>query len=465
MPGNRGRESLLSSGCDFARLDHARLGIGARPPRGGNNTRSLGLLATLLTGALLVFGAASCGSSSGPVEITFWSWVPGIEQEVKLFEKSHPDINVNYVNAGQGADQYTKLRTALKAGEGVPDVVQIEFQYIPSFTQIDALADISEYGANEVEDDYVAWTWDQVSDGGKVYAIPQDSGPMALLYRKDIFDEHGLKVPKTWDEFAREAQKLHEADPDTYMTNFAANDGGWMTGLLWQAGARPFDVNGESVSINLDDPASMQVAEYWQGLIEDGVVSTDPDFTNDWYAGLGKGKYATWISAAWGPVFLTGVAGESKGKWRAAPLPQWNEGENVSANWGGSTSAVTAESQYPEEATEFAIWLNHNEKSVDMLVEESNLFPVLKSKLNSPQFKNASASFYGGQQVNQVFIDASENVDLGFEWSPFQDYVYAQMTEKIGDAASGQTTFPEAMEAVQSSTAAYAKEQGFKVEQ
>ncbi len=288
---------------------------------------------------------------------------------------------------------------------------------------------------------------------------------MALLYRKDIFDEHGLKVPKTWDEFAREAQKLHEADPDTYMTNFAANDGGWMTGLLWQAGARPFDVNGESVSINLDDPASMQVAEYWQGLIEDGVVSTDPDFTNDWYAGLGKGKYATWISAAWGPVFLTGVAGESKGKWRAAPLPQWNEGENVSANWGGSTSAVTAESQYPEEATEFAIWLNHNEKSVDMLVEESNLFPVLKSKLNSPQFKNASASFYGGQQVNQVFIDASENVDLGFEWSPFQDYVYAQMTEKIGDAASGQTTFPEAMEAVQSSTAAYAKEQGFKVEQ
>ncbi len=127
MPGNRGRESLLSSGCDFARLDHARLGIGARPPRGGNNTRSLGLLATLLTGALLVFGAASCGSSSGPVEITFWSWVPGIEQEVKLFEKSHPDINVNYVNAGQGADQYTKLRTALKAGEGVPDVVQIEF--------------------------------------------------------------------------------------------------------------------------------------------------------------------------------------------------------------------------------------------------------------------------------------------------------------------------------------------------
>ncbi len=414
---------------------------------------------------LLVFLATGCGSSSeGPATITFWSWVPGIKDEVELFNETHDNITVKYVNAGQGADEYTKLRTALKAEKGVPDVVQIEFQYIPSFTQIDALADISQYGANDVKQDYVGWTWSQVSEGDKVYAIPQDSGPMALLYRKDIFDKYGLEVPKTWDEFASEAEKLHKADPDTYMTNFAANDGGWMTGLMWQAGAQPFDVNGAKVSINMDDPASMQVAEYWQGLIDDGYVSVDPDFTNDWYAGLGNGKYATWISAAWGPVFLKGVAGESKGKWRAAPLPQWNAGENVSANWGGSTSAVTAASENPEAATEFAIWLNHNEKSVDMLTTESNLFPVLKSKLSSPGFENASQPFYGGQNVNAVFIEASDQVDKGFEWSPFQDYVYSQMAEEAGAAANGDTTLPEAMEKVQSSVTGYAKEQGFKVE-
>jgi multiple sugar transport system substrate-binding protein len=287
---------------------------------------------------------------------------------------------------------------------------------------------------------------------------------MALLYRKDIFDKYDLKVPKTWDEFASEAKKLHEADPDTYMTNFAANDGGWLTGLMWQAGSRPFDVNGAKISIDMNDQGAMQVANYWQGLIEDGTVSTDPDFTNDWYAGLGKGKYATWISAGWGPVFLKGVAGESKGKWRAAPLPQWKAGESVSANWGGSTSAVTAASEEPEAATEFAIWLNKNEKSVDMLTTESNLFPVQKSRLNSPDFVNAKLAFAGGQKVNSVFIDASNNVDRGFEWSPFQDYVYAQLAEKVGDAAKGDTTFPEAMDKVQNSVTGYAKEQGFKVQ-
>jgi multiple sugar transport system substrate-binding protein len=412
----------------------------------------------------LVFLATGCGSSQGPATITFWSWVPGIKDEVKLFNDTHKDITVKYVNAGQGADEYTKLRTALKAEKGVPDVVQIEFQYIPSFTQIDALADISQYGANDVKSDYVGWTWSQVSDGDKVYAIPQDSGPMALLYRKDIFDKYGLEVPKTWDEFASEAEKLHQADPNTYMTNFAANDGGWMTGLMWQAGSRPFQVDGAKISINMNDPGAMQVANYWQGLIEDGTVSTDPDFTNDWYSGLGKGKYATWISAGWGPVFLKGVAGESKGKWRAAPLPQWKSGENVSANWGGSTSAVTAASEEPEAATEFAIWLNKNEKSVDMLTTKSNLFPTQQSVLNSPDFVNAKLAFAGGQKVNAVFIDASNNVDKGFEWSPFQDYVYAQLAENVGNAAEGDTTFPEAMDKVQSNVTGYAKEQGFKVQ-
>jgi multiple sugar transport system substrate-binding protein len=104
---------------------------------------------------LLVVLATGCGSPEGPATITFWSWVPGLKDEVQLYNDTHKNVTVKYVNAGQGADEYTKLRTALKADKGAPDVVQIEFQYIPSFTQIDALADISQYGANDVKNEYV----------------------------------------------------------------------------------------------------------------------------------------------------------------------------------------------------------------------------------------------------------------------------------------------------------------------
>jgi multiple sugar transport system substrate-binding protein len=446
------------------RRGKASMNIGRSTERGLTRRDFLKMSGAGLAGAAMLGGAA-CGGSrgSGPVELTFWSWVPDIQNEVKLFEEAHPDIKIKYVNAGQGEDEYTKLRTAIKSGSGAPDVVQIEFQYLATFQQLDALADLSEYGANDVKDDFVPWTWEQVSEGSSVYAIPQDSGPMGLLYRKDIFDKYGLTVPETWAEFEEQARKLHEANPDIYIADFLA-DGGWFTGLMWQAGARPFEVSGENISINMNDPAAMQVAEYWGGLVDEELVATKPPFTNEWYTALSNGTYASWVTAAWGPVFLAGIAGESKGKWRAAPLPQWSAGDNVSANWGGSTSAVTTQSDYPEEATEFAIWLNHNPESAKMLAEKSFLFPTLESLLYSEEFKNQTDDFYGGQKVNSVFIQASEQVDKGFEWSPFQDYVYTKMQEQLQAAADGKIGFPQVMDQLDSNITDYAKSQGFKVQ-
>jgi hypothetical protein len=46
---------------------------------------------------------------------------------------------------------------------------------------------------------------------------------------------------------------LHEADSEVYMTNFALNDGGWVNGLLWQAGSRPFHGSGDQLTININD--------------------------------------------------------------------------------------------------------------------------------------------------------------------------------------------------------------------
>jgi multiple sugar transport system substrate-binding protein len=414
--------------------------------------------------AAAVPGLALGGKSrSQAVTLTFWSWVPHLKEAVTLFNKSHPDIQVKVVNVGQGLTEYTKLRTALKAGRGAPDVVQIEFQYIPTFTTIKGLADLSKYGAGAIARDYVPWTWAQVSEGSKVWAIPQDSGPMGLLYRKDILAKYGIAVPKTWADYAAAAIKLHKADPKSYLTNFAANDGGWITGLLWQAGSRPFAVDGTTVRIRIDDAGALKVANFWEKLIRSGAVATTPDFTNQWYTGLNKGTYASWVTAAWGPVFLSGLAAKTSGNWRAAPMPQWTPGANVSANWGGSTSAVTSQSNHAKEAAEFAIWLNHNAAAVHTLDTKNFLFPVLTSELTSPGFKNASLPFYGGQKVNQVFIASSSKVDVRFKWSPFQDYVYSQLQEQLGLAAQGKQSFAAALHKAQERVVSFAKEQGFTV--
>jgi multiple sugar transport system substrate-binding protein len=400
-----------------------------------------------------------------PTELTFWTWVPDIAKEVALFEKKYPAIKVKVVNAGQGEPQYTKLRTALKAGSGAPDVVQIEFQYIPTFTITNSLLDLRPYGAEALKDKFVGWTWSQVSGkNGEVWAIPQDTGPMGMLYRKDIFDKHGIQPPKTWDEFAAAARKLHAADPNVYITNLAGNQNGAWMGLLWQTGAKPFTMAApDQISVSVNDEASKKLASYWGGLVKEGVVSTDTDFTDQWYQALNKGKYATWLTAAWGPVFLAGSAKDTSGKWRAAPLPQWAAGENKAGNWGGSTSAVIKSTKNPIAAAKFAEFLNTDPESSKMFASEQFLFPPTKALLEDKAFVEEKPEFYGGQEVNKLFAGISDNVSTDFTWPPFLDQTVNDWDETVGKALADKGDVPAALDQWQQRITAYAESQGFKV--
>ena len=165
---------------------------------------------------------ASVARADDVVNITFWAWTPGTDDAVAMFEKKYPNIKVNHQNVGQGGPHYQKLRDAIQAGTGLPDVAQMEFNSIPSFQALKALADMGSSGANDFKDTFVDWTWKSVSDGDKVYGIPWDSGPMGLLYRKDVFDDNKIDVPDTWDAYSEAAMKLAKNKPGTFLADFGA---------------------------------------------------------------------------------------------------------------------------------------------------------------------------------------------------------------------------------------------------
>ncbi|MFM9442868.1 ABC transporter substrate-binding protein [Streptomyces acidiscabies] len=400
-----------------------------------------------------------------PTELTFWTWVPNIAKEVALFEKKYPAVKVKIVNAGQGTPQYTKLRTALKAGSGAPDLVQMEYQAIPTFTITNNLLDLRPYGADALKSTFVEWTWGQVTGtGGEVWAIPQDTGPMGMLYREDIFDKHGIQVPRTWDEFAAAARKLHQADPDVYLTNLAANQPAAWHGLLWQAGSKPYVSRSKGeIAISVDDAVSKKLGAYWGGLAKEGVIGVEPDFTDGWYAALNKGTYATWLTAAWAPAFLSGSAKDTAGNWRAAPLPQWDAAKPSSGNWGGSTTAVIRGTENAVQAAVFAQFLNSDPASAKMFATEQFFFPATKALLADPSFTGDAPAFYGGQKVNEVFAGVSSTVDADFQWPPFLDQAATDWTETVGKSLADHADTVSALGSWQSRLTSYAKGQGFTV--
>ena len=198
----------------------------------------------LMTPLAACGGGSSSGSSttsSGPVNLTYWCWIGGMDKQVALFNKAHPNIHVTVQNVGAGTVEYNKLFTAIKANNE-PDVAEVEFQTLPQFETTGSLVDISQYGANSVKNQFPSWMWNQVTLGNGVYAIPQDGGPMAMFYRADIFQKYNIPVPTTWAQYADDAAKLHAADPKVYITDFAPKQPGQFVGFIWQNGGQLFNM-------------------------------------------------------------------------------------------------------------------------------------------------------------------------------------------------------------------------------
>jgi multiple sugar transport system substrate-binding protein len=154
-----------------------------------------------------------------------------------------------------GDDAAAKFLTAAKAGNP-PDLIQAEYQMLPSFVAADAVADLAA-GTAQVKGEFGEGIWGLVTLGTDgVYAIPQDGGPMMLYYRKDLFEKFGVKVPQTWDEYAEAARRVHKADPKVYLGTFSSKDPGSFAGLAQQVDAQWWSIQGESWKVAIDDDAT-----------------------------------------------------------------------------------------------------------------------------------------------------------------------------------------------------------------
>ncbi|CAM5266809.1 Substrate-binding transport OS=Streptomyces glaucescens OX=1907 GN=SGLAU_03350 PE=4 SV=1 [Streptomyces glaucescens] len=353
------------------------------------NTKRRRLFRGAATAVALTLGGtalAACGSDegdgeagSGPVSLTYWTWTPGMDKVVDLWNKGpgkKDRITVTVKKQASGDTLVTKILTAHKAGKA-PDLVQAEYQALPTLVSNDALADISgEVGG--AKEKFAEGVWQQTTLGtDAVYAVPQDIGPMMFYYREDLFQQYGLKVPTTWEQFAETARALKKKAPDKDLTTFSANDSGLFAGLAQQAGAKWWTTQGEQWKVGINDPATQKVAEFWGGLVEEGAIDNQPMYTPAWNKALNTGKQIAWVSAVWAPGTLTTAAPDTKGKWAMAPLPQWSTGENVTGSWGGSSTAVTTDSKHKEAAAKFAASLNTDGEALNALGQGERHLPRL----------------------------------------------------------------------------------------
>ncbi|MFE2132202.1 ABC transporter substrate-binding protein [Streptomyces sp. NPDC059466] len=432
---------------------------------------------TLLS--VLALGATACGSSddSGSGQkavsatdiqaalkkggsVTVWAWEPTLKTVVADFEKKYPKVKVNLVGDRSGDKHYTALSNAIAAGKGVPDVAQVEYFALSQYSLTKGLSDLTPYGADKLASKYTPGPWNAVSDGDKVYGLPMDSGPMAMFYNKKVFDKYKIAVPTTWDEYVDAARKLHKADPKAYIAN-DAGDAGFTTSMLWQAGSRPYKVDGTKVAVDFEDAGAKKYTDTWQKLIDEKLLAPINGWTDDWYKGLGDGTIATLTTGAWMPAnFVSGVPNAS-GDWRAAPMPQWATGEKTTAENGGSSLALPALGKNKELAYAFVEYADSGD-GVQSRIKEG-AFPATKAELQSTDFQNIKFDYFGGQEANKIYAESAANVGSDWSYLPFQQYANSIFNDTVGKAYISGTKLAAGLKSWQDASVKYGNEQGFTV--
>ena len=391
--------------------------------------------------------AASCAPAKGKVTLQYWNTVPGMDKVVALWNKDNPNIQVRMKNISN--DQYGTISNALKAGTA-PELAQVGYDELPDLRTQNAFVDASACSAaTAAKSKFVPWTWSQSSFGGTgVFAFPQDTGPMALYVRSDIFKQHGLTVPKTWVEYAADAQKLHQADPNLTMTFFDPNNAEWFNGLLWQNSAEMYKYAGDKWHVTVDNDQSKQVAAYWQNLIDDKLVRTDlANGSTPMYAAYQKNQIASYVGAAWGYSMFRDNLPDQAGKWTVVPMPTWGTSA-ASGDWGGSTVAFMKGSTHLYESVKFNTWLNTDPEALGLENKLGGLYPAATAGASLPALSQG-VPYYNNEKIFDVFAQSSKNIDTGFTWGPTQKTVNLALQDAMAKAAAGSGTLSSSLSAAQ----------------
>lgn len=162
---------------------------------------------------------ALCPGHKAARHVTVVNWwepiaAPGLLKSAQAFNCEHPDIAINIsVNASVGDDSNGKLLAAVAAHKP-PDIVMSWDDVLAGWATKGEIKPLDDRAAaNGIKKgDFIDAAWKSAQWNGKLYGIPLDWDPDAMLwYNKKVFKAVGLdpnRPPRTWAELQQYAAKI-----------------------------------------------------------------------------------------------------------------------------------------------------------------------------------------------------------------------------------------------------------------
>ncbi|WP_340378850.1 extracellular solute-binding protein [Streptomyces sp. SS7] len=388
--------------------------------------RAVVLAAVASLGAGLLAGCAddggddatdgsSSGGGKGKTTITLGLFGTFGFKEAGLYaeyEKLHPNIKIEENVTERNENYYPALVNHLTTNSGLMDVQAIEVGNIAEVvaTQAAKFVDVSKISGVD-KSNWLDWKWAQATaKDGSTIGLGTDVGPMAICYRKDLYQAAGLPTDRAevgklwagdWNKFVQAGEQYKKkAKAGTF---FMDSPGGLINAILGSEKEKFYDSSGNI--IYKSNPAVKAAFDLTAKAAEEGLVQSQTQFQPTWEQTIANSKFATIACPPWMLGTIKGKAKpEDAGKWDVAVAPK-------SANWGGSFLAVPKSGKHVKEAEALITWLTAPEQQTKLFKVQGN-FPSAPSTYTSPEVTGAKNEMTGDSPIGTIFAEAAKTTPV-----------------------------------------------------
>ena len=344
-------------------------------------------------------------------EITVWAWnvaAKALVESAKSFNQKYPKIKVNVQEYGLAQNVYERYSVILSSGVGVPDIIQIESDYVQTFAETypQYFFDMNGYIDIEgkVDPSKISTSYDSE---GKLVSIPWDSGPVVMFYREDLFNQAGIDINSiiTFEDYISAGKRLKEKFPNITMTGLPfTQDENLFRCLLVANKSYYLNNKGE---ITVASSKAIETLQMIKRLIDEGVAKN----TINWDGGIvanKNGELASWIMGGWWGGTIKDQMPEMKGKWKIAPIPAFPDGARASSSGGAGLSITASEPIKQAAALEFIKESLMNVDNQLMMYEKYSLFPSYLPTYDDERFLKSDDYF--GDDFNKILANVTKEI-------------------------------------------------------
>ncbi|MCL5076320.1 MAG: sugar ABC transporter substrate-binding protein [Chloroflexi bacterium] len=353
---------------------------------------------------------------------------------IKLFEEKHPNIKVEYETVPY-AEFFRKIAVSLASGEP-HDVIEAAEPNVVGYAYHSSIIPLDDIYTKEDMADFVEASLKAASWQGKIYGGPYIQSSILIFYNTKMFDEAGIKPPKTleeawtWPQFAEALRKVvgplpPDGVPKVWglVTRSMTSDYDWIP--MVRSNDKPgtptflgMNPEGTKVTGYIDTPQALEAFQFMSDFFNKWKLSPQaliPD-------AFQTGKAATFLAPE---IQRATFAQYPDLKWSITPLPYF---KTPITHTGTFLYVVTTGSKRQKEAKEFVKFLTSKEmgpkmrewlqtlparKSMFALIPEYQSFPLNISYLELVKWGQPRPVTPGYTEYGTLTMEALADIAKG----------------------------------------------------